>query len=240
MKLNYKNWYEPQIPFDLEDGTQGAHSVLEWSYKEYGDELVYACSFGLEAMVLLHLIAKIKQDARVIFLDTGLHFAETYETIEKIQKRFPELRIELVKPELSLEQQEKKFGAKLWERNPNQCCYYRKVKPLEDQLSKATAWLSGLRREQSETRKHVQFINKDERFQSIKICPLIHWTEEEVWSFVKRNDLPYNPLHDQQYPSIGCAPCTHQIVEGQDSRSGRWRNSNKTECGLHLDPPSEG
>ncbi|WLR52827.1 phosphoadenylyl-sulfate reductase [Bacillus tianshenii] len=237
MNLQYHTWQAPSISFNQEDGFKGAYTVLQWAYEHYGQDIVYACSFGAEAIVLLKLIAEVNPTAHVSFLDTGLHFQQTYDTIDAVKARFPELQIHLVQPELTVAKQAEKFGDKLWERKPNQCCYYRKIKPLETELAKYSAWISGLRREQSETRQHVQFVNKDERFESIKICPLIHWTWEEVWAFIKKHDLPYNPLHDQQYPSIGCAPCTHKVHEGEDMRSGRWSNSSKTECGLHLNQP---
>ncbi|KMK76048.1 phosphoadenylyl-sulfate reductase [Alkalihalobacillus pseudalcaliphilus] len=210
--------------------------VLKWAFQEFGDELVYSCSFGVEGMVLIDLINKVKKDAHIIFLDTDFHFKETYELIKKVKSRYPQLNIELIKPELTPLEQSKQFGEKLWERNPDACCQLRKLIPLEQQLSKKRAWISGLRREQSPTRANTKYVNQDNRFQSIKICPLIHWTEEEIWMYVKLNKLDYNVLHDQQFPSIGCEYCTKPVKEGDDPRSGRWANSTKTECGLHQQP----
>lgn len=212
--------------------------VIRWAYEEWQDELVYACSFGAEAMVLIDLISKVKPDARLIFLDTNLHFPETYQLIEQVRKRYPLLRIEMIKPELSLEEQAEKYGEKLWEKDPDRCCRMRKVIPMEKALKGAVAWMSGLRREQSPTRAHVQFVNRDNKFQSIKVCPLILWTWEEVWMYIRNFNLSYNILHDQNYPSIGCAPCTRPVAEGEDQRAGRWANTGKTECGLHVDEPS--
>ncbi|MCM3760417.1 phosphoadenylyl-sulfate reductase [Alkalihalobacillus oceani] len=207
--------------------------VLKWAYRTFGDELVYACSFGAEGMVLIDLISKVKQDAAIVFLDTDFHFAETYDLIERVQKKYPLLQIKLVRPELSPEEQAASYGERLWERDPDACCKIRKLVPLENELSRYRAWISGLRREQSPSRAHTQFVNRDARFQSIKICPLIHWTEEEIWMYIKLHQLPYNELHDQNYPSIGCEHCTKPVAAGEDSRSGRWSNFNKTECGLH-------
>ena len=138
------------------------------------------------------------------------------------------------KPELTLEEQAEKYNPALWKNNPNQCCYIRKIKPLEEVLGGAIAWISGLRRDQSPTRAKTNFINKDERFKSIKVCPLIYWTEDEVWDYIKHHDLPYNELHDQHYPSIGCIPCTAPVFNSDDSRAGRWSSFEKTECGLHV------
>lgn len=212
--------------------------VIRWAYEEWQDELVYACSFGAEAMVLIDLISRVKPDARLIFLDTGLHFPETYQLIDRVKKRYPSLRIEMIEPELSLKEQEEKYGEKLWEKDPDLCCRLRKVVPMEKALKGAVAWLSGLRREQSPTRAHVQYVNRDNRFKSIKVCPLILWSWEDVWMYIRTFDLPYNVLHDQNYPSIGCAPCTRPVAEGEDHRAGRWAHTGKTECGLHVDEPS--
>lgn len=228
-KPTYEDWHE-EDGFAIDNATKGALNVLKWAYDNYDEELIYACSFGVEGVVMLDLITKAKADAKVVFLDTGLHFKETYELIDKVKERYPELKIELKKPALTVEEQGEKFGDKLWEVQPNRCCYYRKVVPLQEVLSGATAWLSGLRRSQGPSRANTNFVNLDENFQSVKICPLIHWTSEDIWDYVKEHNLPYNPLHDQGYPSIGCAPCT---LPG-DGREGRWAGKGKTECGLHI------
>ncbi|MBN8234401.1 phosphoadenylyl-sulfate reductase [Halobacillus kuroshimensis] len=222
---------DPLHHMDIDDGHKGAESVIRWAYGHYGKQLVYACSFGAEAVVLLDFIAKAQPDADVVFLDTGLHFQETYDLIEKVKKRYPELNIHMKKPELTVEEQAEEYGPALWKRNPDQCCAIRKIKPLEEALTGAAAWMSGLRREQSASRSHTNFVNKDERFRSIKVCPLIHWTWEDVWSYIRLNSLDYNELHDQSYPSVGCIPCTAKALD--DGRSGRWQGFNKTECGLH-------
>ncbi|WP_409299935.1 phosphoadenylyl-sulfate reductase [Peribacillus sp. SCS-155] len=222
------------IEFDIDNPTKGALNVLEWAYGHYGDELVYACSFGIEGIVLIDLISKINTQARVIFLDTDLHFNETYQLIDEVKTRYPQLRIEMKKPDLTLEEQASQYGDELWAREPNKCCEIRKVIPLHQVLSGPAAWLSGLRREQSETRKNTQFINKDNKFKSIKICPLIHWTWKDVWRYAHKQGLPYNILHDRGYPSIGCEKCTKPAFSEDDLRAGRWSGSGKTECGLHI------
>ncbi len=232
--VTYENWTQHSNTFDHRDETKGAKTVLEWAYHSYPeDEIVYASSFGAEAIVLIDLIHQVKPDAHIVFLDTGLHFLETYEVIDRMESRFPSLRIERKQPEISLEEQAAQFGSALWKRDPNKCCELRKVIPLRETLTTKQAWISGLRREQSLTRANMEFINKDEKFKNIKICPLIHWSWEDVWSYIRIKDLPYNRLHDQQYPSIGCFPCTQPVVAAGDSRAGRWAGSGKTECGLH-------
>ncbi|MGG5254697.1 phosphoadenylyl-sulfate reductase [Neobacillus sp. SM06] len=233
-KITYDNW-SPSETFPIDDETKGARKVLEWAYQNYPEqEIVYASSFGAEAIVLIDLIHQINPDAHIVFLDTDLHFLETYEVLDKIEARFPTLKIERKKPKLSLDEQAAEYGSALWKRDPNLCCQIRKVLPLREVLTTKEAWISGLRREQSLTRKNTEFVNKDEKFNNIKICPLIHWTWEEVWSYIRDKDLPYNKLHDQHYPSIGCFPCTQPTEVDGDSRAGRWAGSGKTECGLHV------
>lgn len=233
-ELTYESFtndpFQDLIPADQ---TKGASQILEWAYGNFGDSIIYSCSFGAESMVLINLISKVKKDAQIVFLDTGIHFQETYDLIDRVKERYPELSIKLKKPDLTLEEQTEKHGESLWKSNPNQCCFIRKIKPLEDVLSGASAWISGLRREQSPSRQNTDFVNKDERFKSIKVCPLIHWTWDDVWDYIQKYDLPYNELHDFQYPSIGCIPCTSQVSSSGDSRDGRWAGSSKTECGLH-------
>ncbi|WP_026575111.1 phosphoadenylyl-sulfate reductase [Bacillus sp. UNC438CL73TsuS30] len=230
--LTYENWDEKRLEAFL-DTQPDYFDVLKWAYQEYGDEIVYACSFGAEGIVLIDLISKVNKTAKIIFLDTGLHFRETYELNDKIKKRYPSLDINMVKPKLALKEQAKEHGEALWTDNPNLCCHIRKVLPLQESLKDVTAWISGLRREQSPTRSQTQYINRDEKFKNIKICPLIHWTWEDVLTYIQLYNLPYNPLHDQGYPSIGCFPCTLPVTDASDSRSGRWTGTSKTECGLH-------
>ncbi|PLS07131.1 phosphoadenylyl-sulfate reductase [Neobacillus cucumis] len=232
--ITYQNWQQISDTFSFDDETKGALSVLKWAYNTYPDqEIVYASSFGAEAIVLIDLIQQVKPDAHIVFLDTGLHFPETYEVIDKMEARFPTLRIERKQPKVTLDEQAAEYGSALWLRDANQCCNIRKVIPLRETLTAKQAWISGLRREQSPTRANTEFLNKDDKFENIKICPLIHWTWDEVWDYIKKKDLPYNTLHDHNYPSIGCFPCTKPVADGGDSRAGRWVGSGKTECGLH-------
>nr|WP_283247418.1 phosphoadenylyl-sulfate reductase [Lederbergia citrea] len=207
--------------------------ILKWAFHEYREEIVYACSFGAEGIVLIDLISKVNNEAKINFLDTGLHFQETYELIEEVKNRYPSLQINMVQPKTSLEEQTKWYGDKLWIYNPNLCCNIRKIAPLKEALTDVKAWISGLRRDQSPTRRNIQYINKDSKFQKIKICPLIHWTWDDIMSYIELNKLPYNPLHEKGYPSIGCAPCTLPVSENEDQRAGRWAGQAKIECGLH-------
>ncbi|WP_280771211.1 phosphoadenylyl-sulfate reductase [Salipaludibacillus daqingensis] len=213
-----------------------AEDVITWAYELFNEKLTYACSFGAEGIVLIDMIAKIRPNARIVFLDTHVHFKETYELIEKVKRTYPTLQIDMVQPELTLEQQKAEYGDRLWERQPDKCCEIRKNIPLKKTLQGSTAWLSGLRRAQSPTRANTEFVNQDDKFQLVKVCPLIHWSWQDVWDYIHEHDLPYNPLHDQHYPSIGCEPCTFAVKNGEDHRAGRWAGQQKTECGLHVKP----
>jgi phosphoadenosine phosphosulfate reductase len=230
--LTYENWDDEKVTALLEN-KRDFLDILKWAYKDYGEEIVYSCSFGAEGIVLIDLINKVNKNAKIIFLDTGLHLPETYELIEKVKNRYPSLQINMVKPKVSLDEQTKWYGEELWNHTPNLCCHLRKVVPMKEALQYSKAWISGLRRDQSPSRSKTQYINKDEKFHKIKICPLIHWSWEDVMTYIQLNNLPYNPLHDRGYPSIGCFPCTKPVTETGDSRSGRWAGQSKTECGLH-------
>lgn len=207
--------------------------VLRWIYKTFDNDVVYACSFGAEGMVLIDLISRVRKDASIVFLDTDLHFKETYELIDRVKKRYPGLNIRMIKPDLTLNQQAELHGGELWKGNPDHCCSIRKLQPLEKELNGVQAWISGLRREQSPTRANIQFVNQDHKFKSIKLCPLIHWTWDDIWNYIRMFNLEYNELHDQKFPSIGCDRCTLPVEDGEDSRKGRWATAGKTECGLH-------
>lgn len=231
--LTYETWDEEKAK-EIEKNFHDSLDCLKWAFQHYGDELIYACSFGMEGIVLIDLISKLKKDIRVVFLDTGLHFQETYMLIEKVRKRYPDMRLEMIQPKLSLAEQAEKFGGELWRKHPDQCCYLRKIKPLEEVLQNVPAWISGLRREQSETRKRFNYLNRDYKFRSVKICPLIHWTKKEIQMYIHLHQLGYNELHDRGYPSIGCKPCTFPATDPSDDRSGRWLHCDKIECGLHV------
>lgn len=233
-KLSYSSISDEQLTqINTELAKKDAMDVLKWAFEKYEKELVYACSFGAEGIVLIDLISKVNNDATIVFLDTEFHFKETYELINKVKAKYPTLKIKMIKPDITVEEQKELHGDELWKKAPDQCCNIRKLTPLAEELTKYQAWISGLRREQSSTRSHVQFVNKDHRFKSIKICPLIHWTWDEIWMYIKLHNLAYNELHDQNYPSIGCENCTLPVADGEDTRQGRWANSTKTECGLH-------
>lgn len=229
--LTYDSWSEQDVEsISLKDSID----CLKWTFNQYQEEVVYACSFGAESTVLLDLISKITANANITFINTNLHFKETYDYINVVKQNYPNFNIKFIQTQLTLAQQANQFGEKLWETNPDRCCQIRKIEPLKQELTKYKAWISGLRREQSSSRANVHYINKDDKFKLVKICPLIQWTWEEIWMYIKLHQLPYHNLHDKGYPSIGCEVCTKPVDNGGDLRSGRWQSHSKTECGLHL------
>lgn len=206
--------------------------ILRWADAEFGAEVALATGFGAEGCVLVSLLAEINKNARFFYLDTDLLFPETYRLRDALEQKYG-IRFERKTAPFSLAEQAEKYGDKLWERNPNLCCQLRKVEPLKQMLSGLSAWITAIRRDQSPARANAGIIERDRKFGIIKINPLAGWTKRDVWRYIIKNDVPYNPLHDQNYPSIGCLPCTSAVQTGEDERSGRWRGTVKTECGLH-------
>jgi phosphoadenosine phosphosulfate reductase len=168
----------------------------------------------------------------VFTLDTDFLFAETYELIDKIEQKYG-IRVERVKSLFTPEQQAAQVAPKLWTIDPNQCCSLRKVEPLKAKLASLSAWVTGIRRDQAPTRANAKKIEWDKSFGLVKCNPLADWTWENVWEYVREHNVPYNPLHEQNYPSIGCVQCTRQVQAGEDPRAGRWSGFAKKECGLH-------
>jgi len=212
----------------------GPDEVLLWGYYTFGADMVLGTGFGSSGMFLIYRLWELGINVPIFYLDTHLLFNETYELRDRVEKRF-DIQITRVSTDLSVEEQAEKYGDKLWERNPNRCCYLRKVLPLRKYLSDKKAWITGLRRSQSKTRENTQFVEWDPENEVFKINPLASWTGQKVWNYIHSKGLPYNPLHDNGYPSIGCIPCTQPVDdETDDQRAGRWNGSQKTECGIHL------
>lgn len=207
--------------------------ILSWAEDTFGHEVSLASSFGAEDMCLIEMLSRVTSHPRVFYLDTGVLFPETYQLIEATVAKYG-FRPERVLPLLTLQDQAEHYGEALWARDPDSCCGIRKVEPLTRYLRGVSAWITGIRRDQTPFRANAQVVEIDPKFSVIKVNPLVRWTQDDVWRYVKEHDVPYNPLHDQGYPSIGCWPCTRQVKAGQDPRAGRWANTEKTECGLHL------
>ncbi|GEB33494.1 phosphoadenosine phosphosulfate reductase [Brevibacillus parabrevis] len=206
--------------------------VLVLAVENFAGNLVLASSFGAEDVVLIDMLHKLAPTIPVFYLDTNKHFAETYETRDKLQERYQTKYIQVL-PQMTLAEQEEKHGEKLWETDPNLCCQIRKVEPLQRVLSGYDAWITGIRRDQAPTRAHAKKVEWDDKFNLVKFNPLADWTMDQVWEYIHANQVPYNPLHDRHYPSIGCSVCTRPVLPGQDPRAGRWAGFDKTECGLH-------
>lgn len=212
--------------------SKSPQEVLVKAVENYAAGLVLASSFGAEDVVLIDMLHKLAPTIPVFYLDTNKHFTETYVTRDKLQERYGTTFIQVL-PQMTLAEQAKAHGGKLWETQPNLCCQIRKVEPLQRVLAGYQAWITGIRREQSPTRADAKKVEWDEKFNLIKFNPLADWTDGQVWEYIHAHDVPYNPLHDNNYPSIGCSVCTKQVMPGQDPRAGRWAGFEKTECGLH-------
>jgi len=210
-----------------------AEEALRWGLWQFQTRLSIASSFGAEDVVLIDMASRLGQPFRVFTLDTDFLFPETYSLIDVIEEHY-HIKVERTHPELTPEAQAEKFGDALWARQPNQCCDIRKVEPLKKYLSTLQAWVTGIRRDQAPTRANTRKLEWDERFGLVKLNPLADWTWEQVWDYIKENNVPYNPLHDRNYPSIGCTYCTRPVQPGEDARAGRWSGTGKIECGLHI------
>lgn len=219
----------------LEDAAPEA--VLNWAIRTYGTRAALACSFGgPTGMVLLDMALALEPRLPVFYLDTGLLFPETYALIERVSARYGITPI-AVHPAMSVAEQALAHGPALWAREPDRCCDLRKVQPQRAFLAGYDAWITGLRRDQASTRRATPVVSWDEQGGLVKIAPLARWSEREIWTYISAHEIPYNPLHDQGYPSIGCTHCTRPVQAGEDMRAGRWAGFAKIECGLHR--PSE-
>ena len=209
--------------------------VLRWGFENFAPHIVQATGFGPEGIVLMHMLSEIRPETRIFYLDTDLLFPETYALRDELVRRLG-IRLERVHAGLSLGQQAARYGDKLWEVDPDSCCYIRKVAPQRQYLSGYRAWITGIRRDQTIFRADAGLVEWDQTNKMVKLNPLAAWSNAQVWDYIRAHDLPYNSLHDAGYPSIGCRTCTKAVRPGEDQRSGRWAGSSKTECGIHLKP----
>jgi phosphoadenosine phosphosulfate reductase len=210
---------------DLEHAS--AEEVLAYAVERFHPRLFVACSFQKEASVIMDMLVRIEPEARFFTLDTGVLFQQTHETWRTLEERYG-TKVEVFKG-ISLDEQARRHGDELWNRDPDACCAIRKVSPLQQALSEVDAWVAGVRRDQSPTRAHTEKIHWDEKHGLWKFNPLADWSEQRVWEYLARHDIPYHPLHDLGYASIGCTHCT----KPGDGRDGRWAGHDKTDCGMH-------
>jgi phosphoadenosine phosphosulfate reductase len=206
--------------------------VLAWAVDTYFPRFTMATGLGPEGCVIISMLAKIEPRTYVFNLDTGYQFPETLELRERIMEKY-KVHIDLQRPELPVKEYEALHGGPLYKTNSDRCCFDRKVAVLHRVSAHYDAWATGIRRDQSPTRAGAPIVGWDKKFGLVKINPLACWTKNDVWKRITDEGVPYNPLHDQGYPSIGCQPCTRAVMAGEDERAGRWSGSAKTECGLH-------
>lgn len=211
--------------------TASAEDIVAYAIDTFPN-ITFACSFGAEDVVLVDMIQKLRPGTDIFYLDTDFHFQETYDVRDELEAHYG-IKFIQVKPALTPEEQAEKHGDQLWKSEPNTCCNIRKVEPLTQILSKYEAWITGIRRDQAPTRANAKKIEYDTKFGLVKFNPIASWTSEDVWDYIRANNVIYNRLHDNHYPSIGCEHCTRQVMPGEDPRAGRWSGSEKTECGLH-------
>jgi phosphoadenosine phosphosulfate reductase len=208
--------------------------ILAWAAERYGKDITMACSFGgPTGMVLVDMVSKLGLDISVFYLDSDYLFPETHALVEATRERYG-IEPKAYRARWSVEAQATEFGPRLWETNADLCCALRKVEPNGRALEGKQAWITGLRRDQSSTRKETKAIEWDAKFELVKVNPLVNWSDAQVWDYIRENGVPYNDLHDNGYPSIGCTNCTRAILAGEHSRAGRWSDSDKIECGIHV------
>ncbi|GGQ38732.1 phosphoadenosine phosphosulfate reductase [Actinomadura coerulea] len=225
---------------DLQDIVESAAAALEgaptlevirWAVATFGDRICLTSSMSDAA--LIHLVSKVKPGIDVLFVDTGYHFAETVGTRDAVEAVYPVNVID-VTPSRTVEEQEAALGPRLYGRNPDLCCHLRKVEPLGRALEGYMAWFSGIRRDETASRRDRRVVEWDRKRGMVKVNPILGWTQEDMDNYIEDNGVLVNPLHYDGYPSIGCAPCTRPVAPGEDPRSGRWAGMGKTECGIHL------
>ncbi len=215
---------------DLETSTP--QDILSWAIDRFAPHFTMATAFGPEGMTIIHMLAELAPETPIFNLDTGYQFPETLELREKIKLKYG-MEVEFKRPALSVEAYEKLNQGPVYKTDPNRCCAERKISLLAEAAKGMHAWASAIRRDQSPDRASAPIVGWDKKFNLVKVSPLANWTKKEVWGFISKHDIPYNPLHDQGYTSIGCWPCTRAVLAGEDERAGRWSGFAKTECGLH-------
>jgi phosphoadenosine phosphosulfate reductase len=229
MKLDLSPQDWEQLNQRLEARTP--QEILEWAWDSYGPNVAATSSFQSQSVPLLHMIAEVTPEMPVFFLDTGFHFPETLAFRDQLVKEWG-LNVRVIKPDIGHDGFQRQYGD-LYRTDPDMCCYINKVEPLRKARRELRGWISGIRRDQTEQRRDTPVIAPVSDGQ-VKICPMVRWTRRDVWQYISRHHLPTHPLMKEGYLSIGCAPCTRPVGEGEDERSGRWAGQNKTECGLHI------
>ena len=206
--------------------------ILKWAVDRYSPRFSMATAFGPEGMTIIHMLSEIAPQTPIFNLDTGYQFEETLQLRERVKQRYG-IEVKFHYPEQSVEEYEQANGGPVYKTDPNRCCFDRKIRVLHRAAKGLYAWASAIRRDQSPDRAKAPIVGWDKKFQLVKVSPLANWTKQDVWKLINEADIPYNPLHDQGYHSVGCWPCTRATMLGEDERAGRWSGFQKTECGLH-------
>ncbi len=217
-----------QAAADLADAS--AEDVIRWATDTFGDRICVTSS--MTDAVIIHLASKVKPGIDVVFLDTGYHFPETIGTRDAVDLVYP-IRLLNITPSRTVAEQDAELGPRLYGRNPDLCCYLRKVEPLERALGNYDAWITGVRRDETNSRREMRVVEWDDRREMVKVNPVVGWSSKQVDEFIAEQGILVNPLVYDGYPSIGCATCTSRVEPGADPRSGRWAGTGKTECGIH-------
>jgi len=235
----------PKEEPDLELISQGSTpaELVAWGLERFSNQKkIITTSFGMEGCTLIDMCSKAIAagglgDLTVAWIDTGFFFPETHQVREKLEKKYSNIEFVRWSTEVSVDQQAEKYGDELWKNNPNLCCHIRKVVPMKANVAGYDIWMTGLRRSQTESRAQTPVLAWDWRYQLLKFCPLVSWTRADVWQYVQENEVPFNRLHLQNYPSISCFHCTRPVpgsTPDSDAREGRWEGEDKDECGLHF------
>jgi phosphoadenosine phosphosulfate reductase len=215
-----------------------AEHILKWAFDTFRSEVAISSAFGVEGMAVIDMAARLRGSRfRVLTIDTQLLFPETYDLMLRVQRRYG-IAIERIYPLQSPEDQAGTYGMALWRSDPHHCCTLRKVEPLRRKLTELSAWITAIRRDQTPIRATAHKIEWDCKFDLVKLNPIIDWSSDDVWRYVYKHRVPYNVLHERNYPSIGCVPCTRPVEAGESARAGRWAGFAKTECGLHTIEPA--
>jgi phosphoadenosine phosphosulfate reductase len=207
-----------------------AQEVVAWAARAFGPRLCITSS--MTDAVIIHLASKLVPNIDVLFLDTGYHFPETIGTRDAVSAVYP-VNLINVTPPTTVQEQDTELGPRLYSRNPDLCCYLRKVVPLEQALGPYDAWITGVRRDETDARSDTRVVQWDPRREMVKVNPIVEWSQREVDDYIADHGVLVNPLVDEGYPSIGCRTCTARVEAGADPRSGRWAGTGKTECGIH-------
>ncbi len=229
---------EESLQLNEEFDKASAVALLQWALKKFSPKITLASSFGAEDVVLIDILVKLDPRVKIFTLDTGRLNEETYEVMERIREKY-KVTIESYFPRLekvqALEREKGFYSFRESVENRKECCAIRKVEPLQRALKGLDAWVTGIRRSQSATRVDGAKIENDDANGLVKLNPIMDWSEDDVWNYIKKNDVPYNGLHDLGYRSIGCASCTRAVKSGEDIRAGRWwwENPGQKECGIH-------